>query len=97
MWCYVFPVCENALNVIAGIDEVINRDQPSTNKQCIQKPYLKKVTQLHQLLEMTFDPVMNEDLNSILQKAVEEVAVLHELADYMVQKMFPKAKDKQTR
>ena len=36
---------------------------------------------------------MNEDLNCNLQKAEEEVAVLHELADYMVQKKFPKAKE----
>ena len=55
--------------------------------------YLKKVTQLHQLLEKTFDCVMNKDINSNLQKADGEVAVLHELADYMVQKKFPKAKE----
>ena len=53
----------------------------------------KKVTQLHQLLDKTFDRVMNEDLNNNLQKAEGEVEVLHELADYMVQKNFPKAKE----
>ena len=51
--------------------------------------YIKKVTQLYQLLEKTFDRSMNEDLNLNLQK----VAVLHKLADFMVQKKFPKAKE----
>ena len=36
---------------------------------------------------------MNDDLNLNLQKAEGEVAVLHELADFMVQKKFPKAKE----
>ena len=53
--------------------------------------YIKKVTQLYQLLEKTFDRAMNDDLNLNLQKAEGEVAVLHELADFMVQKKFPKA------
>ena len=39
---------------------------------------IKKVTQLHQFLEKTFDRAMNEDLNVNLQKAEGEVAVLHE-------------------
>ena len=55
--------------------------------------YNKKVTQLHQLLEKTFDRAMNEDFNTNLQKAEGEVAILHELADYMVQIKFPKAKE----
>ena len=36
---------------------------------------------------------MNDDLNLNLQKAEGEVAVLHELADFMVLKKFPKAKE----
>ena len=55
--------------------------------------YIKKVTQLHQLLEKTFNRAMNEDLNINLQKEEGEVAILHELADFMVQKKFPKAKE----
>ena len=55
--------------------------------------YIKKVTQLYQLLEKTFDRAMKDDLNINLQKAGGEVAVLHELADLMVQKKFPKAKE----
>ena len=55
--------------------------------------YIKKVTQLYELLEKTFDWAMNDDLNLNLQKAEGEVAVLHELADFMVQKKFPKAKE----
>ena len=48
---------------------------------------------MYQLLEKTFDRAMNDDLNLNLQKAEGEVAVLHELADFMVQKKFPKAKE----
>ena len=55
--------------------------------------YLKKVAQLHQLLDKTFDRVMYEYLNSNLQKAEWEIAVLHELADYIVQKKLSKAKE----
>ena len=55
--------------------------------------YIKKVTQLYQLLEKTFDRAMNDNLNLNLNKAEGEVAVLHELADFMVQKKFPKAKE----
>ena len=58
--------------------------------------YIKKVTQLHQLLEKTFDRAMNDDLNVNLQKAEGQVAVLHELADFMVQKKFQRLKNIRT-
>ena len=48
---------------------------------------------MYQLLQKTFDRAMNDDLNLNLQKAEGEVAVLHELADFMVQKKFPEAKE----
>ena len=48
---------------------------------------------MYQLLEKTFDRAMNDDHNLNLQKVEGELAVLHELADFMVQKKFPKAKE----
>ena len=62
-----------------------------SHKSCHTR-YIKKVTQLYQLLEKTFDRAMNDDLNLNLQKAEGEVAVLLELADFMVQKKFPRPK-----
>ena len=80
--------------MLSSIEIVDSWDEPTTcHKYGSQKSwytrYIKKVTQLRQLLEKTFDRSMNEDLNTNLQKAEGEVAILHELANYMVQKKFP--------
>ena len=82
----------------SSIDIDYSWDEPTTcRKYGLHKSwhtrYIKKVTQLHQLLEKTFHRAKSEDLNLNLQKAEGEVAVLHELADFMLQKKFPKAKE----
>ena len=55
--------------------------------------YLKKIQGLYSLLDIAFDRVMEVSLIENLMKCEGEVAILWQIADFMVQKKIPKAKD----
>ena len=55
--------------------------------------YLKKVQRLYTLIDKAFDRVMEEQLNENLTNCEGEVAILRQLADFMEQKKFVKAKE----
>ena len=90
------------INFVFKMSTFIEIDEEWTEAQATRKysshkswhtRYLKKIQGLYSLLDKAFDRVMEESLNENLMKCEGEVAILRQIADFMVQKKFTKAKD----
>ena len=84
------------MSTFIDIDEQWTEGQ-ATHKYSSHKSwhtrYLKEVQGLYTLIDKAFDRVMEEQLNDNLTKCEGEVAILRQLADFMVHKKFAKAKE----
>ena len=84
------------MSIFIEIDEEWTEAQ-ATRKYSFHKSwhtrYLKKIQGLYTLVDKAFDRVMEESLNDNLTKCEGKVAILRQLADFMVQKSLQRQKN----